>query len=723
MGMYAWAGRDGRTRATKSIATTWTASRRWINARAISSVFVLAGCVAVCTGCGGSGSETPSDNSGSGGPPVGARDDRAVFFDAVSAKLLSYDGTNPDQEDQDLLTFLQASPEVIDSGISSSGGVWAILSDGRPFVIANNIDRSESLAVSSLSSMGHRATALDARKKPEGLPTTGNVVLGTGFGSYFDAATSEVSDLFVAQNYSPASDGASVEALKLQSNTGVVYLTTHGALAPIRRGGAPVFIAWTSTPRAPDGSSDALYAADLNDGSLTYFTALTFNGDPSHPALGASVHYGITSKFVAKYWTGKFNSNSLVFISACHSADPLSLEFELAALNAGASLYLGWSDTMVIPQAVVSGAYLFDRLLGTNAVDPMETPPQRAFSWAPVLADMATHKRSNMDQTLDTTFSARKGVTAKLMPLTLGGQFAQLAPSIESLTVDEQNDELIVNGYFGDPQGDVWMNGSPMTIKTWTSTQIHCALMRSGSDASGDVQVIAANPRQSSNVVQLTEWSGSLTATYKGKGSLQMLWTFNVHFRADVHDRRLAPHQAPVMPLADWIDALDTNGSFSFSGSYVDPAGAYREEWSGSGSLPSYVTPPPGTSGSPTTSVVVQGSFDSNHNWSMSANATALSALMDHVITYGPGSVVTSDTTEAKNAGWLSVGDMNGNPNVAVASKSYDVPGGTVTNNLNGEGSTTLTWTAMAAKRPPDTNPCPDPVDPSSPRICVAPGR
>ena len=97
--------------------------------------------------------------------------------------------------------------------------------------------------------------------------------------------------------------------------------------------------------------------------------------------------------------------------------------------------------------------------------------------------------------------------------------------------------------------------------------------------------------------------------------------------------------------------------------------------------------------------------------------------LMDHVITYGSGGGVTSDTTEAKNAGWLSVGDMNGNPNVAVASKGYDVPGGTVTNNVNAEGSMTLTWTAMAAKRPPDTDPCPDAVDPSSPPICVAPGR
>jgi hypothetical protein len=167
----------------------------------------------------------------------------------------------------------------------------------------------------------------DARKRAEGLPSTDNVVIGTGFGSFFDAATSGVSDLFVAQNYAPASDGASVEALKLQNNTAVVYLTTHGAVAPIHRGGEAVFIAWTSTPRAPDGSTDALYAADLNDGSLTYFTALTFNGDPSHPSRGVSVHYGITSKFVTKYWTGKLNANSVVFISACQSASPLSLEF------------------------------------------------------------------------------------------------------------------------------------------------------------------------------------------------------------------------------------------------------------------------------------------------------------------------------------------------------------------------------------------------------------
>jgi hypothetical protein len=78
---------------------------------------------------------------------------------------------------------------------------------------------------------------------------------------------------------------------------------------------------------------------------------------------------------------------------------------------------------------------------------------------------------------------------------------------------------------------------------------------------------------------------------------------------------------------------------------------------------------------------------------------------------------------DATHECWLSLGDMNGNPDLVLASGGYDVPGGTVTHALSADESTTLTWTAMAAKHPPNTDPCPEPADPSGPPICVAPGR
>jgi len=497
-------------------------------------------------------------------------------------------------------------------------------------------------------------------------------------------------------------------------------------------GGPPVFIAWTSTPRARDGSTDRLYAADLNDRSLTMFIAIDYEvvsqGNQEYLVRRVATHYGITSKFVTKYWSGKFDPNSVVFMSACHSAEPLTLDFGMAVLNAGASAYLGWSDRMLIAQAVVSGAYFFDRLLGTNGSEPPEVPPQRAFSWGAVLSDMATHPRPNgVVPMMDTTSFVENGqaVQAKMIPLALQGTFTQLAPSIESLQVDEQNNELIINGYFGDAKGDVTINGNPMTIKSWTPGEIHCEIARSGADASGDVAVFASAPRQRSNTVQLSEWSGTVTATYFGKGSLKMVWSFNVHLRGDVHERRSEPHETPLMPGANMVNVLDSNGSYARSGLYVDPDGSYRDEWSGSGALSSFTAPPTGSGGSPASGVVVQGGFDSQRNWSMTVNANALDALTVHRITYGLGGVVTSDTTEQENAGWLSLNDMNGGLRLAVASIGYDVPGGTVSHDLSPEEHLTLTWTAMQARHPPigdDT--CPDPADPQqAAAVCVERGR
>jgi len=666
------------------------AARRRLGSGKWAVIGVLAVCIALGGGCnGGSGGS-------SGGTGGGGGDARAALFDSISAKLLSFDGTNPDQENQELLRFVRTKPEIIDSGVASSGGVWAILKDGRALVIANNVDRNPTRPVVTTKSHATLTT------QGAGLPTTGVVDIGTSFGSFFDLANQDIAQMFLDGNYDPVSDPASVQTLQTLNNVGVLYLTAHGVICPVRRGGAPVFVAWTSTPRARDGTSDAAYAADLNDGSLTYFVGLTFNGDQNGLVRRAEAHYGITFKFVTKHWTGKFNPNSLVFMNACSSASPDALEFGLACLQAGASAYVGWTDTMVIRDGVVSAAYFFDRLLGANAVDPVESPPQRAFAWGAVLSEMATRTRPYNSSKYDTTVNPHTGRAAKLMPLLLNGQFAQLAPSIESLEVDEQSDELIVFGLFGDPRGDVFMNDSPLTIKSWTTNEIRCVLPRSGALASGDVYVLAGAPRQKSNIVQLTEWKGTVTCTFQAKGTLKMVWTFNVHFRADVHDRRIAPHEAPVMPGASYLQALDTSGTYVFSGVYVDPTHTNREEWSGAGSVPSFVKPPAGTSPPPVTNVIVQGAFDSSRHWSMSVDATAVKGNRVHRVTYDASGKVTSDTTEVQDAAWLSLGDMNGNLNLATASTGYDIPGGTATQAVNTEESLTLKWSAMPAKNPPD---------------------
>src|SRR5205823_2464162 len=102
--------------------------------------------------------------------------------------------------------------------------------------------------------------------------------------------------------------------------------------------------------------------------------------------------------------------NSLVFIDACHSAGDDAFEFRGACLNAGASAYLGWSDSEVIRDGVGSAAYLFDRLLGANHFDDKETPPQRAFSLTEMLNEMHKRNRQYTDTTYDRSLNPKTGI-------------------------------------------------------------------------------------------------------------------------------------------------------------------------------------------------------------------------------------------------------------------------------------------------------------------------
>jgi hypothetical protein len=661
----------------------------------VLTLFWIVGCGSGGNSAGSGGGGGSSSGGGGGGGSSsgggGTSDTRSVLFDSIATKFAGFDGSNPDNENQQMLTLLHSKSDFVDSGLSPSGGVWGRFADGTTLVIANNVSRTPTR--DPLPSRSIQA----AHTRAAGFPTTDKVILGESIGSFWAGFLSETEPWFVDQNYTIQTPAATVDALKSFSNVGLLFLATHGTACPIRQGGPNVYIVWTETLRAADGSTDKTYAADLKDGSLTYFMGLTFQGDSAQ--IKVETHYGLTSKFVTKYWSGKFNPNSLVFVDACSSASPNALEFEMACLNAGASLYLGWSDSVVIRDGLVTATYLFDRMLGANQFPDEEKPPQRAFSWSSVMSDMHTRKRTYTDTNYDQSLNLKTGITANLLALGLNANFAQLAPSIESLTIDEQKDELTVNGTFGDPQGDVYINDNPLTVKSWSGTQIVCAIPRTGASSSGDVTVRAGAPRQLSNTVQLTEWNGTVRCTQKGKGTLQLVMNFNLHFRADVHDRRIIAHQTPFMPGANYLNALDTSGTFETSGTYVTPDLTYSESWSGSGTIPAYVKPADATAVS---NVVLQGSFDKDRKWSMAVNALAKSGNHVHVITKNTANgPVTSDTTVTQDIGWTSTGDLNGGLSLLTAGLDYSIAAGSVTNTINPDQPMTLEWSAMTPNHPP----------------------
>lgn len=655
----------------------------------------------VLTACGDTGS-TVDDGGGA--------ESRTVVLDAVAAKLSAFDGADRDLENQQMLAFLQSRPEFTATGLSDTGTTWGRFADGTTLIIGNNLDVTQ-------STRQPRELVPAARSWPRstragGIPHDLGVVLGTGLGSFWERFCEIIPEMFAEQNYDRVIADPTVDALKSLRDVSVLYLLAHGGAATLRNGEGPTYAVWTSTVRARDGSTDVRYRNDLQDGSLVYFMGAAFNldaGGEPHPVI--ETHYAITPKFVTKHWTGKFSQNSLVFINACGSSGTAASQFKFAFMTAGASAYIGWTDKMILGDAVTSAAYLFDRLLGTNrdlsnAWSPTsgkESPPQRPFSYLAVVAEMGTRPRAGGSTMYDASLNPRTSITAKLEVLPFNMAFLQLAPSIESLSVNEQKDELTIAGFFGSTSKDalVTIGGSELKIKSWGGNQIVCELPRTGGAASGDVKVTINASAQHSNVVQLTEWLGTVKCIYEGNGSLRAEWIFKLHFRADVHSRRLQPHQTPFTTGANFLHALDSAGTYLFSGRYVSPDGLYTEDWTGSGSVPAFIKPPAGTSPPEVSNVLFEGGFDEDRNWNLTIRSLALKSNRIHSVLRDTLGNLVYDKTEDKDGAWFSMGDMNGNLTLATANAGFDIPGGTKTLVINADEQMTLEWTAMPARNPP----------------------
>jgi hypothetical protein len=676
------------------------------------AVVFLCNCGSSASAGGGGGA--PDSGIAGGTDGGGVANEKTAAFEAIKSKMASFDGSNRAQENRDMLAFVQGRSEFVESGLAEeSGDVWARFADGRTLIIANNFAFPSPPA----NSVRPGPTALRSTKE-SGAPGTSKVVLAFSIGSYF-RATSKVAAMFQKQNYDVQPDSidlpdftsqqiSSVEGLKALDGVAVLYLFGHGALAPLQSGDQPEYAIWTSTVQ--DEETDSLYQADLDDGSLTYFAADNYELDEDQVGLSRlpEVRYAITAKFVEKYWTGKFVPHSLVFMNSCASSSIEALDFKLAVLNAGAGIYFGWNDPVQGLDAVESAAWFFDRVLGTNSFHA-ESPPQRPFEPLAVFAEMQTRPRPEETpgdaDTLDSSTDPQTGLPSTLMPFTLTSDEGILAPSIESLAVNEATDELAVNGSLGSVQSKILMGNDELMIKSWDEVGAICELPRTGADAAGPVTVILANGHFS-NFVPLTRWHGTAIYTVQEAGSLTMTMTFDFTFRGDIH----GPREAPGEVVADHSVVLQTaavsSGTYAFSGSFEDAradGSSSLEEWSGSGTLTAESCP----NASQESCVQAIGTI-AHGAWDIGALALAANGKHIHAVERNTRGVVISDTQSDQDAIgpdalFDGAGGFAGNLNgydLAAGSRVFSVPSGVAT----GVNATlSLEWSAFPAGFAPDS--------------------
>jgi hypothetical protein len=272
----------------------------------------------------------------------------------------------------------------------------------------------------------------------------------------------------------------------------------------------------------------------------------------------------INSSFAARYF--RFAENSLFMLEACHGAEPGAGEWMNTLLmnDTGLAAYAGWEGAVEEPQGGEVAALFFDRMVGGNSVAPIPDPPQRPFDAVSVIQELA---RIGKDKTYTPPSEGGGVATLRVIPRV---PFTP-APSIEQTIPDARTRRVKATGSFGkDPGTDrriVKVGGTAVQVVCWAEALIEADLPPAGG---GDL--VVTSDGVDSNPVQLTEWHGTIThdaqtwfaynPAFTGQGSA----TFDVRFRADVHDYRAQAGEAPIQQVQS-IFEIDEGSSLKGSGS------------------------------------------------------------------------------------------------------------------------------------------------------------
>jgi hypothetical protein len=513
-----------------------------------------------------------------GGGGLSNEAERTVVFDSINARIDALPRVDPDVDNLTMFQYLSTHPAFEAAGILKRS-VWARFRDGRIFVFVNNFSTTDidTLGLSSTVQVyGNPSDLPRSGASGENLPTNNGARIMNSLGPHFDQfginlmnytqAKIDITSWLQQSGYTPVSTTPTIDQLKTVAHDGVFYWTAHGSYG-IARTGDTLFGVWTSNERTE--ISDTNLAADLNDGSIIYFSAPHDQG-----ILGPinKSHYAITKNFVRKYMN--FGPNSLVFINACLSDDA---DFRAEIFNKNAGMYLGWDNFTNAQRSVRVGRFFFDRSLGANVERPAISPPQKGYQLYDVYGFMYN---VGLTQTTTNQGIASLNSNPSLPSVTL------LRPIIYS--VHPSYDETRILGWFGEDPGQgaasVRIGSTTVPIKSngWVgATTISCDPV----NIAGEV-VVSVRGRKSHPAL-LTKFTGNLNYTLTGPGSLQKQIQVSIEFIADVRTYRLTGiDQPPAWWLPREIYAINTTGgTYQASGEHRDNQGNLIEQWSGSGSL------------------------------------------------------------------------------------------------------------------------------------------
>jgi hypothetical protein len=547
---------------------------------------------AACSGDNGISPRDDDNDDGGGGGTVTSEDSLIVQeLETFVTQFEQWAGLEPDTIAARSVRYLDALPNVANVGITEgTTTVWANFNNGFSFLIPNNREPSTpaDTLVDAQSVVPRSAArpqtgakhitipagrgmmrALRVPEKGREIPDVPRFRAVNAIGSCHIDPLPGIRALLTAGHYANTYPGApTVANLKNVNGDGIFYINSHGGPGFDKQGN-PYYAIWTLDPL--NVATLANYSGMVGRRELVGMLQYSNN---AQGACACVMHYGFTSAFVTAYMS--FAKNSLVIVDACSSASGPAGALQQAFKGKGASVYVGWTNSVGAGHAYAAMKYLLDRILGLNVISP-EDPEQRAFNIYDVRDDMAAH----------TSLLTDPQTGAVLTVVALKDDFGLLTPSIQFLSLEDdgQQPRLLIAGVFGSDPGEdkrsVTINGQELQNIDWYSTEIDCDIPETGSNASGTVVVTVGTgaTARKSNPVNITEWIGELTYDRDDPGEMAAQMKIKVRILADIHSFRDFPGEPPFETTVLFIPRGDTNIHMTTSGKYEEVIASCKDTY------------------------------------------------------------------------------------------------------------------------------------------------
>ncbi len=579
--------------------------------------------------------------TGSAGSPVSAAQ-RAAALDAVTAAVSALASTTTGGPRLDAVALAQqlvSMPAFHRVGVSARmGNVWARFTDGRSLVVVNNLQPGPNAAgASPAMPAGTRARArartLNARPAalsdgPDmpallvqtqyrqldmlgSVPRSGAVEAAHLCRDWVDGSTLPALRLMAmgrglslppSQRAVPPDNGSDngVEGLREVSGDGVFFITA--CAAEVGSHDAPTTVICTATPH--NDANEARYAAELGSGALAYAVSWHGAGNSWQPHKCLA----ITPAFPALAgWS--FPTECIAILNL--TGGSVLAEWGSALRSAGLRNLFTWDKPVPWQRMLAFADDLLQIELGTNNFDGsavrQQTPPRLRGYGVGATVEYLLNRRLADD-------AGGKGQAVYLPETDPAGYASVLVPTIDYVTINEDDPYIELVGQFGREQGsaktpEVCVGGLPVkpsepllaradglltggdtaSRRAWRGDGIQAGLRRNHLARGGYVQVI--NGDRWSNAVQITFWEIPITVTSTITGGLTLQMTVTLTLRADVRGYRLQPDgdRWNGNPMRSLGTSADSRASFTASGEIAQTVGRDTTtiSWSGSGGVAS----------------------------------------------------------------------------------------------------------------------------------------